>query len=171
MSKHAILTEVDRDALIARMRCEGRELEACRRRARRILELLETSRSKGIFAAADERKNPAFPFMLRLGLRLMNNGADPEEVLDILGTYIVAGNHSGAGLLTRVLVLEGVAAMQDRKSPSVLANEWSDYLGSQVAPADAADPAPTNANDADGMSLLADETSELADDGGMDFRI
>lgn len=60
------------------------------------------------------------PFLLQKGLDLLLYGTEPLVLREILDNYILTGNYSGKELLSRILIRNGVLAIQMGEYPWVI---------------------------------------------------
>jgi hypothetical protein len=87
------------------------------------------SRREGLFALESELYDSSNPFFLRLGIKLILDGAETDTLRKILETHIFAGDYSGFELLMRTVILEGLFMIRDCVSPSFIGERLYAFLG------------------------------------------
>lgn len=99
---------------------------------RTIVGLARKARRDGLLAL-DEDAQTATPGLLRLGLRLVVDGADPDVVQRTCRIAIHADGFEGVELVRRLVLLDGVLGIQAGENPTQLAAQLSAYLGEEAA--------------------------------------
>ncbi|URD69614.1 hypothetical protein [Leptospira borgpetersenii] len=94
-----------------------------------ILELIEKCYVFGKYFFIDAFNSEEHPFLLRKGFELMGTGMDAENVSNILKRYIISGNYEGKELLERIIILEGMEAIQRELLISVFLERVASYFG------------------------------------------
>ncbi|AYV55558.1 LIC10244 family PerRA/PerRB upregulated protein [Leptospira kmetyi] len=94
-----------------------------------MLELSEKCYVFGKYFLIDAFDSEDHPFLLRKGFDLMGIGMDAENVRNILKGYIISGNYEGKELLDRVIILEGMEAIQNELHISIFLERVASYFG------------------------------------------
>ncbi|WP_061222515.1 LIC10244 family PerRA/PerRB upregulated protein [Leptospira weilii] len=94
-----------------------------------MLELIEKCYVFGKYFFIDAFHSEEHPFLLKKGFDLMGIGMDPEDVSNILKGYIISGNYEGRELLERIIILEGIKAIQKELFISVFLERVASYFG------------------------------------------
>jgi flagellar motor component MotA len=97
-----------------------------------LVSLSRKARADGLLAL-DEDAESASPGLLRLGLRLVVDGTDPEIVRRTCWIAIHAGAFGGAERVRRLVLLEGIMGIQAGHNPTQLGGMLSAYLGEDAA--------------------------------------
>lgn len=84
-----------------------------------IIYLSQKSHKQGLLSLESEI-NVRMPFLLQKGLDLLLYGTEPLVLREILDNYILTGNYSGKELLSRILIRNGVLAIQMGEYPWVI---------------------------------------------------
>lgn len=93
-----------------------------------IIALSKKSHIQGLLSLEAE-VDAQFPFLLQKGLDLLLYGTEPFILQEILDNYIHAGNFTGKDLLSRILIKEGIIAIQMGEYPWVIREKLSSFLG------------------------------------------
>ncbi|EQA53423.1 hypothetical protein LEP1GSC052_3076 [Leptospira kmetyi serovar Malaysia str. Bejo-Iso9] len=93
------------------------------------MELSEKCYVFGKYFLIDAFDSEDHPFLLRKGFDLMGIGMDAENVRNILKGYIISGNYEGKELLDRVIILEGMEAIQNELHISIFLERVASYFG------------------------------------------
>lgn len=94
-----------------------------------MLELSEKCYVFGKYFLIDAFDSEEHPFLLRKGFDLMGIGMDSENVRNILKGYIISGNYEGKELLDRIIILEGMEAIQNELHISIFLERVASYFG------------------------------------------
>ncbi|RHX93208.1 LIC10244 family PerRA/PerRB upregulated protein [Leptospira stimsonii] len=94
-----------------------------------MLELCEKCYVFGKYFLIDEFNSEKHPFLLRKGFELLGIGMGPENVRNILKGYILSGNYEGKELLDRIIILEGMEAIQKEMHISVFLEKIASFFG------------------------------------------
>lgn len=94
-----------------------------------ILDMASESRREGLFSMERHLKNKSKPFLFKLGIKLMLEGADATMLRSILETHILTGNYRGLELIKRIIILEGLFLIRDCVSPSLIGERLYSFLG------------------------------------------
>jgi flagellar motor component MotA len=114
------------------LRLEENDKSIVRQDIAQIVELARVSRENGLFAL-DELCSDLAPPLLRLGVRLVVDGTDPETVEHALWIALHAGAYEGGELVRRMVIYDGVLGIQAGTNPTLLATILSAYLGIDAA--------------------------------------
>lgn len=104
------------------------EKEQCKPLIHKLVELSNMARSKGLVALEIEMASEQDLF-LKTAVSLIIDGTDSELVKQILQNLILADRHSGYKLLSRLLVIEGILALQQGEHPRIIALKLYSMLG------------------------------------------
>lgn len=101
-----------------------------------MIELLSSlsnrARQEGLLALEDEIPNLAPPY-LQLGVQLVVDGTDPDEVRHILYVARHGGSLSDEEIVLRLVIEEGVLGIQAGYNPRILKTRLAAYLGEAAA--------------------------------------
>lgn len=106
--------------------------ENCLPVIKKILELANLARQQGIFALEMATLHEE-PF-LKTGITIVCDGCCPETIQRIMENLILADNFSGEELLKRLLMAEGILAIQKGENPRILALYLISILGEKYLP-------------------------------------
>lgn len=93
-----------------------------------IISLSQKSHKQGLLSLESEM-NERLPFLLQKGLDMLLYGTEPLVLREILDNYIYTGNYTGKELLSRVLIRNGVLAMQMGEYPWVIKETLASFFG------------------------------------------
>jgi hypothetical protein len=102
-----------------RIRCRSREKEECLELVEKIIKYSIFYKEEGSDFLAQELKDIEDSF-LYLGIELLLDKTDPFEVQSILTRHILAGDYHGKEFLQKMIIVEGVHAIQLGFSDSIL---------------------------------------------------
>lgn len=102
------------------------EKEQCKPLIHKLVELSNLARSKGLLALEIEIEQDLF---LKTAISLVIDGTDPELIKQILQNLILADRYSGFELLSRLLIAEGILAIQQGENPRIIALKLYSMLG------------------------------------------
>ncbi len=102
-----------------RIRCRSREKEECLELVEKIIKYSIIYKEEGLSALAVEMKTNDDSF-LNLGIELLIEETDPNEVQSILFRHILAGDYHGKEFLQKMIILEGIYSIQIGLSNSIL---------------------------------------------------
>lgn len=102
-----------------RIRCRSREKEESIDLVERVLKYSIIYGDEGADFLAEELKYIEDPF-LKLGLELVIEETDPNEVHSILSRHILSGDYHGKDFLQKMIILEGISAIQYKYSPYIV---------------------------------------------------
>ena len=94
----------------------------------KIIELGNIARMKGVLVLQLEIEQEQSLFLKTAG-NLIINGTDPQIVKEILQNLILSENHTGAQLLERLIIAEGILGVQSGENPDILAMRLASMLG------------------------------------------
>ncbi|MBW0432681.1 LIC10244 family PerRA/PerRB upregulated protein [Leptospira yasudae] len=120
-----MLAHIRPDQLI----CKDSDREKSLKTLGMMLELSEKCYVFGKYFLIDAFDSEDHPFLLRKGFDLMGIGMDAESVHNILKGYIVSGNYEGKELLDRIIILEGMEAIQKELHITVFLEKVASYFG------------------------------------------
>ncbi|RHX81457.1 LIC10244 family PerRA/PerRB upregulated protein [Leptospira yasudae] len=120
-----MLAHIRPDQLI----CKDSDREKSLKTLGMMLELSEKCYVFGKYFLIDAFDSEEHPFLLRKGFDLMGIGMDTENVHNILKGYIVSGNYEGKELLDRIIILEGMEAIQKEVHVTVFLEKVASYFG------------------------------------------
>ncbi|RHX96004.1 hypothetical protein DLM76_03320 [Leptospira yasudae] len=120
-----MLAHIRPDQLI----CKDSDREKSLKTLGMMLELSEKCYVFGKYFLIDAFDSEEHPFLLRKGFDLMGIGMDAENVHNILKGYIVSGNYEGKELLDRIIILEGMEAIQKELHITVFLEKVASYFG------------------------------------------
>ncbi|AXR67928.1 LIC10244 family PerRA/PerRB upregulated protein [Leptospira mayottensis] len=109
--------------------CTDKDREQSLQTLGMILELSEKCYVFGKYFFIDALNSEEHPFLLKKGFYLMGIGMDAENVSNILKRYIISGNYEGKELLERIIILEGIEAIQKELFISVFLERVASYFG------------------------------------------
>jgi len=93
-----------------------------------VIKLANCARMMGVLALEEEIKDCESRF-LQVGLELVVDGTDPDIVKTVMQHMIQSGEHTGADLLERLMLAEGVLAIQSGMNPRVIVYTLGAMLG------------------------------------------
>ena len=93
-----------------------------------LVECAKIARFKGILELEEFAKEQGNDF-LTFALMMVVDGTDPRLIKDILETLINADGHTGAELLQRTIIAEGVLSVQAGENPRITAMKLTCFLG------------------------------------------
>ncbi len=94
----------------------------------KLLELSAKAKRSGLLSLEPEidRVQPEF---FKKSIQLLIDGIEPESIREILLNYALCGNSRGKDLLIRILILEGILAIQQGIHPSILREKLFSFFG------------------------------------------
>lgn len=102
--------------------------EACKPVVTRVIELTAIVRKEGLLLLEDQIKEED-SFFLKTAIKLVVDAVEPDSVKEILQYLILADDYSGVELLSRLLIAEGVLAIQNGDNPRVSKERLTAMLG------------------------------------------
>jgi len=117
-----------------KMEFSARDKRECFDTVKMIVSLGEKVRKYGILEL--ENEIPATDsILLKAAIRLIVDGVYADDIRKILQNYIVAGNYRGGELLNRILIMEGMLAVQQGSNPKFIREELlASYFGEDFMP-------------------------------------
>lgn len=94
----------------------------------KILELSERANQFGLLSLETEI-NEVQPVFFKKSIQMLIDGIEPESIKKILLNYAMCSGYKGKELLTRVVILEGISAIQQGAHPVVIREMLSSYFG------------------------------------------
>lgn len=120
--------------LSSRLQTDDSGRDVLRQDIETVVGLATRARQDGLLALEDEIDGLK-PVFLRLGVRLVVDGTDPDVITKTLEVALRAGGFEGTELVRRMLLLDGVLGIQAGANPTQLATMLSAYLGEEAADA------------------------------------
>jgi flagellar motor component MotA len=93
--------------------------------------LCEGVRQGGILSLEDYPVDSTF---LKTAIMLIVDGVHELEVKQIMQNWIISGNYRGRMLLKRILIMEGVIAIQQGSNPDYVYDLLASYFGEDFYP-------------------------------------
>ncbi len=103
-------------ALAAKAACSKEDQESLVPIVQQLQELSQIHQKKGLLALEDEQHSIKDPF-LQLGLQLIIDKTEPENVKDVLDSDIYYNESNGRELLKKIIIREALLRIQDGDSP------------------------------------------------------
>lgn len=94
----------------------------------KVLQLSEKVKISGILALEQEIDIVESEFFKK-SIQLLIDGVEPEALKEILLNYTLCGDHRGKELLIRVLIIEGILAIQQGVHPLIIREKLSSFFG------------------------------------------
>ncbi len=94
----------------------------------KILELSEMARQSGLLSleSAIDEVQPEF---FKKSVQMLIDGIEPESIKTILLNYALCGGYKGKKLLVRIVIMEGIIAIQQGVHPVIVRELLSSYFG------------------------------------------
>ena len=102
-----------------RIRCSEDEKSECIALVSQIVSMAKKAKRNGLLSLVQEAEETTY-FLLRKGLQLVLEGVQPALVKTTLEYYILSGSYTGKALLERVIIMEGVLAIQKGVNPQII---------------------------------------------------
>lgn len=115
-------------SLAAKSACSKEDQESLIPIVNQLQKLSEISNKSGMLALEDEQQNIDDHF-LRLGLQLIIDRTDPENIRDILDSDIYYNESNGRELLKKIIIREGLLCIQAGDSTRNVKIRTSIFLG------------------------------------------
>ena len=125
--KEAMRMKYDLD-IYSMMTCSVDEKREVIHTIDRLLELSQRAQNYGVFALEEEIKEED-PKLLAKALQMLTDGIEEETLREILLNYILCSGFRGKELLHRILIIEGVTAIQQGMSPELIRERLFSYFG------------------------------------------
>ncbi len=103
-------------SLAAKAACSKEDQESLIPIVRQLKELAETSNKSGLLALENELNRISDPF-LNLGIQLIIDRVEPDNITDILDSDIYYNASNGRELLKKIIIREGVLRIQAGDTP------------------------------------------------------
>lgn len=113
-----------------RLKCSEDERRHCLALVTNMMDLAARARRSGLLSLVDTIEGDKH-FLLVKGLHLIVDGVKPDVVRRILENYILSDDCRGQELLTRCLILEGIAGIQNGVNPKNIKEMLLSFFGSQ----------------------------------------
>ncbi|HEX3030017.1 MAG TPA: helix-turn-helix domain-containing protein [Clostridia bacterium] len=94
----------------------------------KILELSEKSKCSGILSLEPEI-DTVQPEIFKKSLEMLIDGIEPQSLREILLNYTLCGGYKGKELLIRMLIIEGILAIQQGSNTLILREKLSSFFG------------------------------------------
>lgn len=94
----------------------------------RLLELSKTAQNYGLFALEGEIKEEDSKLLAK-ALQMLTDGVEEETLREILLNYTLCSDFRGKELLHRILIIEGVTAIQQGMPPELIRERLFSYFG------------------------------------------
>lgn len=98
----------------------------------KIIHLAVLARKEGVLALEEQSQNMQ-DSMLRLLLELICDGVDPQSVTEIADNTIFASFETGAKLLEKIIIKEGLLSIQSGENPMIIETKLLALLGNDFA--------------------------------------
>lgn len=108
--------------------CSMEDKKECLQVLDTIISLSQTAHKHGLLSL-ESKVNENFPFLLQKGIELLLYGTEPLVLREILDNYIFTGNYIGKELLSRIVIKNGVLAMQMGEYPWVIREKLASLFG------------------------------------------
>ncbi len=115
-------------ALAAKAACSKEDQESLIPMVQQLQSLSEIHKKKGLLALEDEQHKIKDPF-LQLGLQLVIDKTEPENVKDVLDSDIYYNESNGRELLKKIIIREALLRIQAGDTPRNVKICTSVFLG------------------------------------------
>jgi len=119
--------------LSSRMDFTTEDKRECLATAKLIVDLTQKARGGGLLAL-EEDVDALNDTLLKKAINLIVDGINQEDVRKILQNYIIVGNYRNRRLLKRILIMEGMLALQRGSSPIIILELLASYFGEGFQP-------------------------------------
>lgn len=109
------------------------EKEACKPIIAYIIDLVKMSRATGVESLVKELEQTQNLF-LKTGVLLVTYGVEPSSIKHMLTNLILADNCSGKSLLEKLLITEGILALEQGENPKLVELRLLAMLGEKYLP-------------------------------------
>lgn len=105
---------MDTNYLAAHILCTAEEKQACMDTVDKLMTMARTARCCGLVELEQLVRHERYsrPALIRVGVSLIADGADPDTVQQILENYILAAGMSNQEFLENIVVSRGISAIQ-----------------------------------------------------------
>lgn len=114
--------------LIEKSICSGDERKMLLPLMKHIVNLAERTRKNGLLDLDEVVLKVEDP-LYRLGLQLILDGTDPEDLRRILNNNILSSGATGIQLLSRLMIVTGVMLIQAGQNPRLIEVELASLVG------------------------------------------
>ena len=94
----------------------------------KLLELSEKSKRSGLLSLEPEI-DAVRPEIFKKSIQMLIDGIEPEFLREILMNYALCGGYKGKELLIRILIIEGILAIQQGAHTLILQEKLSSFFG------------------------------------------
>ena len=115
-----------------KIKCSEEEQQECFKLAEKFVRMAERVRSQGMPVLEDELDSN-LPYLMRTGLHLIIDGAEPALVDKLLTNYICSSTLKGKALLKRLIIREGILSLQRADTPRIMRMQLLSYFGEDFA--------------------------------------
>lgn len=112
--------------------CSKEEKEECLELMSLIISLSKKAHMQGLLSLESEICDN-HPFLLKKGVDLVLYGMEPFTLQEVMDTYISSGNYSGKELLSRILIRNGMLAIQMGEYPWIVREKLSACFGEEFS--------------------------------------
>jgi AraC-like DNA-binding protein len=114
--------------ILRKASCSIDDKQECLQVLDMIIALSKKAHRQGLLSLEFE-VNEQFPFLLQKGLDLLLYGTEPYALQEILDNYVFTGNYEGKDLLSRILIKDGIIAIQMGEYPWIIREKLSSFFG------------------------------------------
>ncbi|HEY2494319.1 MAG TPA: helix-turn-helix domain-containing protein [Paenibacillus sp.] len=93
-----------------------------------LLELSDQARQSGLLSLEPEIEKVQ-PDIFKKSIQLLVDGIEPDSIKEILMNYAISGGWRGKDLLIRVLIIEGIVAIQQGTHTLILREKLASFFG------------------------------------------
>lgn len=94
----------------------------------KIIELSEKAKHSGLLSLEQEI-DIVQPEIFKKSIQMLIDGIEPESLREILINYALCGGYKGKELLIRILIIEGILAIQQGVHTSILQEKLTSFFG------------------------------------------
>ena len=94
----------------------------------KVLQLSEKAKISGLLSLEPEIDIVELEFFKK-SIQMLIDGVEPEALKEILLNYTLCGNYRGKELLIRIIIIEGILAIQQGVHPGILREKLSSFFG------------------------------------------
>lgn len=122
---HTIMYDVN---IYERLACSHSDKKESLRTLDKILELSEKATRSGLLSLEQEI-DAVQPEIFKKSIQMLIDGIEPESLREILMNYTLCGRYKGKELLIRILIIEGILAIQQGVHSLILREKLSSFFG------------------------------------------
>lgn len=122
---HTIMYDVN---IYERLTCSHSDKKESLSTLDKILELSEKAKRSGLLSLEPEI-DVVQPEFFKKSIQMLIDGIEPESLREILMNYTLCGGYKGKELLIRILIIEGILAIQQGVHPLILREKLSSFFG------------------------------------------